>query len=192
VAGPAIQDTVRAAVERYRVEDARGGLELLEPALGRAAEPGERLEVLRWLAHGHTMDGDPEAAAGRLEQALAIDESDPWLHYALGTARLELGDDGAAEEAYTLALALDPTHVKARQWRGEARSRRGDLAGAIEDLDAAVELIVAADRRSFALWGGDRDGMLRWTLGRRAALHDQLGEAGLAAADRERAAALGR
>jgi tetratricopeptide (TPR) repeat protein len=71
----------------------------------------------------------PAAAGARIPESL--------LAFALGIARQRLGDLPGAEEAFNRALSADPDERRARLDRGALRARRGDFAGAREDLERA-------------------------------------------------------
>lgn len=123
----------------------------------------QRIEALRWAAHGRTITEDPDLARGHLEEALGLTTDDPWLHYAHGTACNSMGDYELALESYSTALALDAGHVKAMQWRGFTYSLMGRAAEAAQDYEAALTMIESADEARLAEWGADRAALASWT-----------------------------
>jgi len=58
--------------------------------------------------------GEPEAVKGYCEKALAMEPAHPELWNSLGLARIRLGDDLGAEEAFDDALDLDPSYEPAQ------------------------------------------------------------------------------
>ncbi len=84
--------------------------------------------------------GDPEGALQDARQGLARDPENPHLLAVLGQAHADLGAGDQARSAFDRALA-DPG-APAAAWAGRAAIRfdRGDLAGALDDLDRAVGL----------------------------------------------------
>ncbi|MBL9201344.1 MAG: tetratricopeptide repeat protein [Opitutaceae bacterium] len=59
-------------------------------------------------------------------------------HFLLAGAHAQLGRTDAALAAYDAALALVPTHVDARNNRGNLRLQRGDATGALSDYETAL------------------------------------------------------
>lgn len=102
--------------------------------------------------------GDLEGAMRDVEQAISIDR---WARYLVtrGVLRAALGDHEGAfadhdeavsvaesttppagTEVYEWSPPCDPREpIRARYARGVARHRRGDVAGAVEDLHAAIQ-----------------------------------------------------
>jgi len=165
------------------------GEELLRPdAPSREA----RLELLRLRAHALALLGKPEERIPVLEEALALAPEDPWLHYALGVALVETGDTAQACASFGRAVALDPLHVKALQWRAEAHLTRNEYAAAASDLTLALEALAALGADRVAAWGtaDDAASLARALLARRATALHAVGEHARAEEDLARARAL--
>lgn len=91
--------------------------------------------------------------SGKLDEARAIyrglvaaDPFDSVFHCHLGAIQLRLGEIEAAIKEFTSALQLNSKNVEALAGRGEANLNRGQLAEAISDLRAAVELDPRGER----------------------------------------------
>jgi arylsulfatase A-like enzyme/Tfp pilus assembly protein PilF len=117
-------------------------------ALERAPDRPELVRMLGLVAERRR---DVEGARRLLEQALALDESDPASWTALGRLAETQGDRGEAERRYREALARSP-HFGDATWRlaallvegGDLDGGRALLAEAEEATDALVALRVAA------------------------------------------------
>ncbi|HEY6004983.1 MAG TPA: tetratricopeptide repeat protein [Anaeromyxobacter sp.] len=97
---------------------------------------------------------DPNLAAGRkaieakdwpgaiqlLEKAAARDASNPDVHTLLGFAERNRGNTEVAFAHYERALKLDPKHLGAHEYVGEAYLMVGNLAKAEEHLKALDKL----------------------------------------------------
>ncbi len=57
-----------------------------------------------------------------------------------GMTALRKDDHTTAEQAFTRAVSVEPTNSKTWYYRGVNRMTQGDLDGALEDLDKAVDL----------------------------------------------------
>lgn len=90
---------------------------------------------------------------GKLEEARAIyrglvaaDPFDSVFHCHLGAVHFRLGEIEAAIKEFSSALQFNHSNVDALAGRGEAFLSRGQLAEAISDLRAAVELDPQGER----------------------------------------------
>ncbi|MEM7308820.1 MAG: hypothetical protein AAF682_19210 [Planctomycetota bacterium] len=176
------------AIEGGRASE---GIELLEGALtGGALTDAERLTAHRFAGHAWTLERDPERALEHYERGIALDPVDPWLRYATGVALREVGANERAEASFSSAIELDPSHLKALQFRAELRMARSDYEAAKADLDRTLALIDAAEPATLRAWGGDPSELRRWTLHRRALCHGMLGDRDAARRDEEAATAL--
>jgi len=86
-----------------------------------------------FLEHGQGQYSDAMRSA---ERAIQLDPGDTWAHVALALSHEALDDEGAAEQSFLRALALDPSQSVALSAVGAYRADRGDLLGAISLLDA--------------------------------------------------------
>ena len=83
-----------------------------------------------------------------LKVAVKGNPADPQLWNALGTILSEQADFKTAMIFYEEALRLDPEFAHARYNRGNARLESGDTEGALEDCEAAIAIVKAADDRA--------------------------------------------
>ena len=80
------------------------------------------------------------AKRGEYEDAIrtlkrAEDAGDARVLTYIGFSTRKLGDVETAMDYYERAVALDPNYMSAREYMGEAFLQRGDLAGAMGQLD---------------------------------------------------------
>lgn len=127
-----------------------GALELGDLATARTAY--QRLATVdpsaaALVRQGHLafIGGDPATAldAARRAVTAAMDEGAigpalAWYHYQLGEVSTATGDAAAGREAYTAALAADPSSWLARSGLARLAAADGDLDVAIGYLDAAI------------------------------------------------------
>jgi predicted Zn-dependent protease len=62
------------------------------------------------------------------------------FHALLGAMAGRMGDEAAAEDAYTAAIGVEPDNLAARVNRAEMRLKSGNLGDALEDLVAATRI----------------------------------------------------
>ena len=62
------------------------------------------------------------------------------FHALLGAMAGRMGDEAAAEAAYTAAIGVEPDNLAARVNRAEMRLKAGNLGDALEDLVAATKI----------------------------------------------------
>ncbi len=101
-------------------------------ATRRAAEltaSGERLAA----------GGAPDDALVAYRDAIAMDPTYGPAFMHLAAAREAAGDPVEAERVLSMALERIPDYAEARQMRATLRERRGDGAGAVADLELAVD-----------------------------------------------------
>ena len=89
-------------------------------------------------------------------------------------------------DAFGQAIAIDASHAKALQWRGEVRVLLGRLDAAVLDLTRALELLDTVEIEDLP---EGRDAMRIRVLFQRAGALDALGRHDEARADREAARA---
>lgn len=122
-----------------RLAQRLGYLEIAEKLLLKflAANPGH-IEATNNLACVMRDQSRYEDAVETLRPMLQIEPGSAVLWNTLGTV---LNDQGRLNEALTFfeeALRLDPAFAKARYNRANVRRPLGDVAGAIEDMEAAM------------------------------------------------------
>lgn len=81
----------------------------------------------------------PETAKVRLKAALAIDATLWEAWHDLGVIAFKEGDDDAAIDAFTKALAIKPNHMQSLLARAEAHRRAGRKKDARADYEAAIK-----------------------------------------------------
>lgn len=97
--------------------------------------------TLKALVKLSTAQGRTELAGTILEQALEVSPNDAELHYIQGRRYLEEpGRLGAAIAAFERAVAADPEFLEARVALGRQQLVGGNYRGALENLQAALDL----------------------------------------------------
>ncbi|HWW12023.1 MAG TPA: tetratricopeptide repeat protein [Brevundimonas sp.] len=134
-----LPDHTDIAHDLGRLAQRLGYLDISEKLLLKflAANPGhiEATNNLACVMRDQNRYGD---AIEALRPLLQIEADSSVLWNTLGTV---LNDQGRLDEALTFfeeALRLDPTFAKARYNRANVRRPLGDVAGAIEDMEAAL------------------------------------------------------
>jgi tetratricopeptide (TPR) repeat protein len=105
--------------------------------------------------------GDLKGALSDLRRAVDLNRKTSWIYLWAGEAARDLGLLKEAGADFDLSLGIDRRHVAAMAARAGLRLRRGDAAGAREDLEQASAAAPADGR--IAYWRGvlnERDG--RW------------------------------
>ncbi len=179
-------------VAAIQTGDTQVGVEILEGALGDLPTEQDRADAETWLTHAWTILGDYQEARDHAREAIALRPEDPWLHYALGLALLGTGEDDGAIAALTRSIELDEAPIKALQWRAEVHQRNDRWEAALQDCDAALATIAAADERQVAAADATRVQLEYTTLFAKAKALDGLQRYDEAEAARERARELGR
>lgn len=98
--------------------------------------------------------GSPDEATKKvdgLRTQLAVNPKDYRLHYELGNALYDAGDQPAAISAYRKAIEINPKFVKAYVNLGETLRERGDLKEAVTSLETALTLDDKSDVAHAAL-----------------------------------------
>ncbi len=99
-----------------------------------AAVPAESLPTdlptLNARAYEAILAGDLPAAMAMVERVRQIAPDDPDLQVNVCALRLAVGMIDRAEAGLDEVLASHPDHLRARLWKGVARSERGDAEGA--------------------------------------------------------------
>lgn len=83
-------------------------------------------------------NGQPKAAAGYFERAVALAPQEASLHQRLGSALYLVGDPGAAREHFETALRLSPAYAPAHYSLGLLLASSGRYAEAVERFRAAA------------------------------------------------------
>jgi tetratricopeptide (TPR) repeat protein len=105
-------------------------------------------------------------AAAEARKAISLDPTDSHAHGILGDAQLEVGQYAEAERAYERMAALD-LDLYALSRRSGLRSLRGDVEGAISDLERAIDEGKAAGRPAEAVaWAQWQLATEHWNVGR--------------------------
>jgi len=121
--------------------------------------------ALRHLAYVFYSRHEFAEAVAEATKALALDPADADTHGVLGDAYLELGRYGEAEIAYEKMMARE-ADLYSYGRRAGLRSVRGDTAGAIADLQRAIEIGKAARRPSESVaWAQWQLGVEHFTIG---------------------------
>jgi tetratricopeptide (TPR) repeat protein len=183
--------TTAQARELLAGGDPHTAVELLEEALGLWPEQDalEISDTRRWLVHACARAGDPRRSLEHADDELQQSGGDAWLWYARGVALTTLGRCEEALVSFGQALELDPEQAKALQWRGHVNLLMGRYDAALEDLDAAMELVQAHALRDIPE-GAER--MRAQILWQRADALDALERHEEAQADRDAARAQGQ
>jgi len=98
----------------------------------------DNVEVLLQAAHVAYMLEDYEEMNALCEQALAIDENHPRVHYLFAQACNGKNDVIGAVARLTKAIVLEPDFGDARLLRAQVLLKLGDVKGAKEDVDWLV------------------------------------------------------
>ena len=109
-----------------------------------AIAPGQS-GALRHLAYVLYSLHDFEGAAAQAARAIELNPTDGHAHGILGDAYLEVGQYARAEEAYRRMLQTDGDLYSYSRLAG-LKSLRGDVDGAIADLEGAIEAGTAKRR----------------------------------------------
>ena len=121
---------------------------LAGPAFGQARQHPTRATLLTALRNAPS-----EEAAAALEaqvRAQWFEAASPALRLLLVRGLREIGDGqpNDAADSFDAALDLDPDLIEAWRGRAQARSRLGDMAGAVRD----IQEVLKREPRSFAAW----------------------------------------
>ncbi|MCA1748870.1 MAG: tetratricopeptide repeat protein, partial [Sphingomonadales bacterium] len=106
---------------------------------GLVREHPEQPAVFHMLGLSLKKQGKPEEARDIFTAAVERHGSIAALHAELASLLDDLGEGGAAVEAYDRAIALDPRLLDARIDRALARHRHLDTVGGYRDLQSLAE-----------------------------------------------------
>jgi tetratricopeptide (TPR) repeat protein len=98
----------------------------------------QNVRAMQLLAQGYYRQGKYELCRLVLENARAVDPSDPVTHNALGTVQLKLKQRQAALESFKTAASLRSDFAEAHTNFGAMLVESGDYDGAIRELEQAV------------------------------------------------------
>jgi predicted Zn-dependent protease len=93
----------------------------------------------------------------KLQQLLADDPSDPFLHYAVAMEQVKLGEHDAALEQLTAINRQFPEYVAAWQQHGQLLADRGETDSAREILRQGI---AAAQNAGDAHAAGEMQGLI--------------------------------
>jgi tetratricopeptide (TPR) repeat protein len=85
-------------------------------------------------------EGDPEAAIGAYDEALAIDPDNVQALLKRANAEVALGDAPGAIGTYDQVLALEPENLEALAYQGSLFHREGDTERALAQIGQAIDL----------------------------------------------------
>ena len=130
-------DFANAASEALRLQDPSSALELARHGL--ETDPNNfRLRVAE--AQALMLLSKNQQAIEILDVAAAEKPSDAIPHVFLGRAHLDLGNFEIARDEFEIAEGLEQDRIEVLNLLAYARTRLGDLDGAIEALENAVEV----------------------------------------------------
>jgi tetratricopeptide (TPR) repeat protein len=140
---------------------------LAEQALRRAlAIAPESSGATRHLAYVLYSRHAFQEAAAEAEKAIALDPTDSHALGILGDAQLEVGQYSEAERTYRRMVALDQ-NLYALSRRAGLRSVRGDVEGAVVDLERAIDDGKATGRPAESVaWAEWQLANEHWNVGR--------------------------
>jgi len=115
-------------------------LALFLPSLVKYPVPAMTAEAPANAGAACLLQGDPEAAAIYLRQALDLYPHFGYAHLKLGAALEKMGDISQAEYHYAQAVELEPENVEARYLLANALLNRGDNAEAVMHYEAALKV----------------------------------------------------
>lgn len=142
------------------------------PSLAGAGRQPSLAEAEACIERGDGLEeaGDLGGAALEFTRATQLDPSDTEAWSSLGNVLRGLARPAEAAVAYERAAASDPTDPDLLLYRAAALSRCGDLEGAAGCIDAALELMLAAEERdaSAVADGWVSRGVAAFGLGRTA------------------------
>ena len=106
--------------------------------VGPTGEPTNRIASHIERARGLLNRGEAARAIIVLDEAIALDPTNPWPYNWRGTAYLISKDKARAIADYSRAIEIAPGHPTFLANRGEAFGQSGDMARGIADLDEAI------------------------------------------------------
>ena len=109
-------------------------------ARSNAISDEERGVAAYWLSVGYDYSGQTALAEQQARLAVSLAPNFSSAHVALGSQLLNQGNVSEAAKEADIAVALDPSYSWAYNLRGLVRYKKGDRAGAIADIQKAIDL----------------------------------------------------
>ena len=94
-----------------------------------AVTDDDRYHAARELAYNGQYDRAMDVLAS------AENQNDPRILNYYGFTNRKLGNDDLAMKYYQAALAIDPDYILARSYMGQGLAAKGDIVGAVEQLE---------------------------------------------------------
>lgn len=118
------------------------------PSIAPEIDPRDPLAPTMLMQQGQALvnEGREEAGLERYRAALRLQPSNPTIHNLIGVAELRLDEPVKALESFNRALSLAPNYSDARNNRGAAYVRVGQLALAEADYLAVLADATYANR----------------------------------------------
>jgi tetratricopeptide (TPR) repeat protein len=164
-----------ALLELGEYDDAKKAYWLMEQFGG--VQGLTRVAIEQRIARLALLRGEPESATEHfrngLRMALAVPvpqrETVAWCRWQLGETAFSTGDYPTAEKHYRDALVTFPNYFRARASLGRVRAARGDLSGAAEQYEKAINIFpdpsyVAALGDIYHLLGREQDAAAQYKL----------------------------
>lgn len=107
-------------------------------------EDGSNTQAVFMLALSRQAQGDPDEAAGLLEQARNQEPDNANIHYTLGTVQMSQGAIDEARKSFLEALQADPTHIDSHNGLAFSELAGGNYIAA----ENAANLALGEDRRN--------------------------------------------
>ena len=164
-----------ALLELGQYDDAKAAFKEMEDLGG--FQPLTQVAIEQRLSRMAALNGDTTKAVAHMRAALQIAEKPPgttaetvaWCQWQLGRMAFGTGDYATAEKYYNASLATLPDYFGALGSIGHLRAARGDLAGAIENLEKVVSLrpdpaAIASLADVYKMAGRDSDAQRQYVL----------------------------
>jgi tetratricopeptide (TPR) repeat protein len=134
-----------------------------------------RHDILTRIALVHRQLGNLAEAEALLAEVARITPDSPWAHANLAIIRALSGQFEAAAVAHERAFAIDPDNVVIRANRAYARLTAGDLPGAWDDWEVAINDGPRGSRRTLTpTWLGEDISRQRLMVHREQGVGDEL------------------
>lgn len=131
-----IEDDLRQGLVHHRAGRAAEAKDCYRKVLAADPDNAEALHLLGVLA---LQAGNWDAAAARIERAIAVNDTVPAYHDHLAVVRRNQGRLNDAEVAHRRALALDPKFASAHNNLATTLRQAGRLADALQAAGRALE-----------------------------------------------------
>lgn len=141
--GKSVDAEVRKADHAYEAGDNADAVAHYEAAIALAEEEGTDIPPQAWvnLARAYEAQGETARAMTAYRRAMALDNSDPALFFAVGQLQEAQGDLRSAAASYNSALSRDPTNA---EYLARLRATL-EAEGLYEAFVASVRESVAVD-----------------------------------------------